>query len=291
MLVVRENTLHGEKIIINFPTKTTWTKKSEYSYIEAGLQDLVQVIHRDRIQSIAIPPLGCGNGGLSWDKVRPMIEQYLGALEGVRIQIFEPNDQTRAILREAPPLKEIELKPGRAMLLYAMYQYEKHGETASPFVANKLAYFLQKTGEPLRLQFVPYHYGPYAQAVEKVLYALNGKYLTGMEQMKARPFEPLALNWERYPEVENYIKTNLSSAQHQRLQHLFKVIEGFESTLSLEVLASVDYLLNETPDLSEDDLLKKIESWNARKKRLIHAEHIRIARQHLEQYGSQLNIS
>ncbi len=61
----------------------------------------------------------------------------------------------------------------------------------------------------MRLQFIPYKYGPYAQAIEKVLYALNGKYLKGLEQMKARAFEPLQLNYEKFDEIEEYVKTKL----------------------------------------------------------------------------------
>ena len=62
MLVVKEQILDGEKLIINFPTKTEWYKKSQYSYVEEGLKDLVNVIGEYQIKSIAIPPLGCGNG-------------------------------------------------------------------------------------------------------------------------------------------------------------------------------------------------------------------------------------
>ena len=69
LLVFREKTLDGEKIIINFPTKTEWYRKSSYAYIEEGLKELAKVIMRERIKSIAIPPLGCGNGGLNWAKV------------------------------------------------------------------------------------------------------------------------------------------------------------------------------------------------------------------------------
>lgn len=64
MFVVRETLVHGDKIIVNFPTKTDWKSKSRYIYIEEGLKDLVQVIQNYNIKSIAIPPLGCGNGGL-----------------------------------------------------------------------------------------------------------------------------------------------------------------------------------------------------------------------------------
>jgi len=291
MLVVQENTLQGERLIVNFPTKVEWYKKSQYDYIEEGLKNLVETIEKYNIKSIAIPPLGCGNGGLDWSKVKPMVEKYLSPMQQVKIDVFEPNEEVKVILQREQRRKEAKLTPGRAMLLYSLFYYEKHGEMASTFAANKLAYFLQRSGEQLRLQFVPHFYGPYAQAIEKVLYALNGKYLTGLEQMRIRPFEPIVLNWKQYDEVENFVKTQLSVAQQKRLHNLFNIIEGFESTLSLEILASVDYLLSTAPNLSEEELLKKMESWSTRKKRLISAEHIKIARQHLKQYGNHLYMT
>lgn len=291
MLVVRENTLNGEKIIINFPTKTEWYKKSQYSYIEDGIKDLARVIEEYKITSIAIPPLGCGNGGLKWDKVKSIMEKYLSPLSNISIKIYEPNEAVKEILQKEEVKKEVRLTAARAMLLHALYQYEKLGEVATIFAANKLAYFLQKSGEPLKLQFVPYKYGPYAQAVEKVLYALNGKYLKGLEQMKARAFEPLQLNYERFDEVETYIKLNLSGEQKQRLQNLFSVIEGFETTLSLEILSSTHFLISENPRITEDELFEKIQDWNERKKNLVTKEYINIALTHLSNYGNKLNIA
>ena len=79
MLVVKENTLDGEKLIINFPTKKEWFRMSQYSYIEDGLKDLVNVIEEYNIKSIAIPPLGFGNGGLKWEKVKPLMDKYLAS--------------------------------------------------------------------------------------------------------------------------------------------------------------------------------------------------------------------
>jgi len=291
LLIVKEQTLNGNKIIINFPTKTDWFRKSQYNYIEEGLKELATVIKDHKIKSVAIPPLGCGNGGLKWEKVKALMNQYLGDLQNVDITIFEPNDAVKEILQKEAIKKDIELKPGRAMLLYALYRYERLGEIASIFAANKLAYFLQQSGENLKLQFVPYTYGPYAQAVEKVLYALNGKYLNGLEQMKARPFEPLKLNWDKYDEVERYIKTSLSSEQIQRLEDLFKVIDGFESTLSLEILASIHYLLSKDPKLTQAELLSQIQAWNERKKNIIKEEYIGIALEHLSNYGRSLNFA
>ncbi len=290
MLVVKEITLNGEKLIINFPTKTEWFKKSQYSYIEDGLKDLAKVIEENNISSIAIPPLGCGNGGLKWEKVKPMMDKYLGQLSNVAIQIYEPNNAIKEILQKEEVKKEVGLTAARAMLLYALFKYEKLGEVATIFSANKLAYFLQKSGEPMRLQFVPYKYGPYAQAIEKVLYALNGKYLAGMEQMKARAFEPLQLNYKTYDEVEKYVSSNLSSVQKQRLESVFNIIDGFETTLSLEILSSAHFLISENPKLNEDQLFEKIQDWNERKKNLVTKEYINIALDHLHNYESELNF-
>jgi len=291
MLVVKELTTSGEKIIINFPTKTEWFKKSQYRYIEEGLEDLVRVIKEYEIKSIAVPPLGCGNGGLKWDNIKMLMDKYLGNIEGVDILVYEPNDAVKEILQKEQKKKDVELKPGRAMLLYALFQYEKFGEIATVFAANKLAYFLQKSGEALKLNFVPYTYGPYAQAIEKVLYSLNGKYLHGLEQMKAGPFEPLKLNYDKYDEVKDYIRKYLTQEQKQRLTDLFRIINGFESTLSLEILASIDYLLFENSKLDVDQLLEKIQSWNSRKKALIDKEYIEIALKHLNHYREDFALN
>ncbi len=291
MLVVKENTLNGEKLIINFPTKAEWFKKSQYSYIEDGLKELAKVIEEYNIKSIAVPPLGCGNGGLKWEKIKPMMDKYLGQLSNVTIQIYEPNEAVKEILQKEAVKKEVGLTAARAMLLYALFKYEKLGEVATIFSANKLAYFLQKSGEPMRLQFVPYKYGPYSQAVEKVLYTLNGKYLTGIEQMKARAYEPLHLNYKTFNEVEKYINTNLSSDQKQRLESVFTIIDGFETTLSLEILSSVHFLISENPKLTEDQLFEKIQDWNERKKNLVTKEYINIALEHLHNYGNKLNFA
>jgi len=287
MLVTIDNSIEGEKIIINFPTKTEWFKKSQYSYIEEGLKDLVRVIEEYKIKSIAIPPLGCGNGGLNWNKVKILMESYLSKLKDVDIMIYEPNDEVKLILQNEVSVKEKNLTNARAMLLFALFRYERLGEIATPFAANKLAYFLQKTGEPLKLQFVPYLYGPYSQAVEKVLYALNGKYLSGMEQMNAGPFEPLKLNYLRYGEVEEYINKNLSPEQTGRLSNLFNLIEGFESTLALEILATTHFVKSSNPELTEEQLYGKIQSWSNRKRELIKKEYISLALKHLKSYENQ----
>lgn len=290
LFVFEESTLNGKKIIINFPTKTEWYKKSQYSYIEEGLKDLVRIIEEYKLESIALPPLGCGNGGLDWGKVKALIENYLANLS-IEIIVYEPNDAVKEALQKEGQKKEINLTPARAMLLYALAKYEERGENPSVFAANKLAYFLQESGEPLKLQFVAYTFGPYAQAVEKVLYALNGKYLTGLEQMNAKPFEPLNLEYSKFNEVEDFVKQKLTSAQKERLKSVLSIIEGFESTLSLEILSSIHFLLKQDKTLTQTDLLEKIHSWNDRKRDIIKEKYINLAFDHLQNYAKKLSFT
>lgn len=283
LLVTHEQTLNGEKVIINFPTKTDWKRKSEYTYIETGLSELARLIQTVPIHRVALPPLGCGNGGLDWTIVRPLMERYLRDLDA-DIQIYEPNDAVKAVLQQQQPKLDARLTPARAMLLYALFSYERLGEGATLFVANKLAYFLQRLGEKLRLSFVAHHYGPYSNQVGHVLYHLNGAYLTGFEQKEVRPFEPLLLHYDRLPELTDYIRQNLSAEQQERLTKLVGLITGFESALSLEVLASVDFVLAENTSLSTNEVFERLQSWSDRKKRLIQERYVAIAMHHLATY-------
>ncbi len=80
------------KYIINFPTKLDWREKSNYEYIENGLESLKEEIKKLNIRSIAIPPLGCSLGGLKWEKVKNIIIKSLSDFDDVDIFIYEPRD-------------------------------------------------------------------------------------------------------------------------------------------------------------------------------------------------------
>lgn len=87
MLTVKED----GKYIINFPTKDNWRKKSKIEYIEEGLESLLDEIEEHNIKSIAIPPLGCGNGGLDWQAVHKLIEDAFGNYNSnVEVYIYPP---------------------------------------------------------------------------------------------------------------------------------------------------------------------------------------------------------
>ena len=153
LLITEEvSLLSGKKIIINFPTKTNWRLPSEFSYIESGLIDLVKEIKERKIKSIAIPPLGAGNGGLDWSKVKLILERHLSEID-CDIYIYEPSESIQEVLKK----ERVKLTPARAMLLSVLYDLVKNGEFVSEFSAEKIAYFLQRFGgkDVFKLQFQP----------------------------------------------------------------------------------------------------------------------------------------
>jgi O-acetyl-ADP-ribose deacetylase (regulator of RNase III) len=191
MLVVPVNSIDGPEFIINFPTKAHWRFPSQLSWIKEGLIDLRDKLLKYGITSVALPPLGCGNGGLNWEDVKPEIENALRGLP-IEIVVYEPSEEIKALLKKQEKENASKLTPARAMLLQLLFSYRALGEFASEFAAEKLSYFLQRFGEnQLKLKFKKGIYGPYSGQVRHVLYAMNGYYLKGYEQKDAKPFDEL----------------------------------------------------------------------------------------------------
>lgn len=285
LLVTKEKNADGkEKIIINFPTKKHWRYPSKYEYIESGLKALADVIRNHNIKSIAIPPLGCGNGGLQWSVVKKMIEDALNDID-TEIIVYEPNTAIKHDLQEKTSTKEVRLTPARGLMTYAMFYYDSLGENCSLFVANKLAYFLQRQGARsyAKLKFKAHHYGPYSPQVAHIVYDLNGSYIKGFEQMTAAAFEPLTMRYDRISEISSYVRT-LDASEQQSLKQTIHLISGFESPLALEILASVDFIRRENPGISLADTILAIHNWSERKNRLFKDEYIKIAYDHLDSY-------
>ncbi|MDR1895917.1 MAG: macro domain-containing protein [Prevotellaceae bacterium] len=254
------NLSSGDKIIINFPTKKDWRKPSEYSFIEEGLNDFVRVIEKYKLTSIAIPPLGAGNGGLECEKVKRMIERKLAPLN-VEIYVYEPTAHIKECLKK----ERVKLTEGRALLLYVLYDLVGNGEYVSEFSSEKVCYFLQKFGAAkyLKLNFQPQFYGPYSGKVRYVLNALNGSYIMGYSGMDKKPFAPLSIVADGYETVKNYTETN--PELHTIANDTIKFLTGFYSDFALELLSSVDYLIEQNNTFDKQIISQKLSEWNDRK--------------------------
>lgn len=97
-MFVTESGMYNPKWIVNFPTKEHWRGHTKIEWIVDGLKDLHDFICTNDVKSIAIPPLGCGNGGLNWADVKPRIVSALEDLHSVDIVIYEPTPEYQPVL-------------------------------------------------------------------------------------------------------------------------------------------------------------------------------------------------
>jgi O-acetyl-ADP-ribose deacetylase (regulator of RNase III) len=98
MFVTSVHELDGPRWIVNFPTKQHWRAPSRIEWVVEGLHDLRRFLIEQQVKSVAIPPLGAGNGGLDWIKVREQIERVLGDLD-IDILVFEPTEQYQNVTK------------------------------------------------------------------------------------------------------------------------------------------------------------------------------------------------
>jgi O-acetyl-ADP-ribose deacetylase (regulator of RNase III) len=246
MFVTEVHELDGPRWIVNFPTKQHWRAPSQMAWVTEGLQDLRRFLVEQQVTSIAIPPLGAGNGGLEWSEVREQIEATLGDLD-TEILVFEPTRQYQNVAKRAGVEK---LTPARALIAELVRRYWVLGMECSLLEIQKLAWFLERAIEryspgdnPLNLQFVAHKYGPYANRLDHLLNNLDGSYLHCEKRISdADPLDVIWFDDERKAFLQAYLKSE-AKPYTDALEHTAALIDGFESPFGMELLATVDWLL------------------------------------------------
>jgi len=271
--------LRGPRYIINFPTKRHWRGKSRMEDIDAGLVALVETIRKHQIESVAVPPLGCGFGGLSWGEVKPRIERAFAELPDVRVLVFEPKgapETDKRVIRTKRP----NLTPARALFIAAIDRYAELAYAVTQLEIQKLAYFLQEAGEPLRLRVVKGTYGPYADNLNKVLEQLEGHYIHGFDGNR-KPDHEITLAEGAADEARAFLADHPESTR--RLQAVGELIEGFETPYGMELLSSVHFVARHDDPAAQtsDEAVERVHGWNERKKKLFTRQHIGVAWKHL----------
>jgi O-acetyl-ADP-ribose deacetylase (regulator of RNase III) len=250
MLVTRAKSLWGPRWVINFPTKKHWRHPSKLEWIREGLKDLVCVIRKNNIHSVALPPLGCGNGGLQWPQVRGEIEAALAELPDVDVAVYVPTSE----YQNAPKREGVEeLTPARALIAGLVRRYAVLGFECTNLEVQKLAWFLHRSIRRLRipdslnLKFKANKYGPYADALRHLLNGLDGSYLHCERRLAdAGPLDLIRFEDSHRDRVESYLRGEPAAAYLPALEETATVIDGFESPLGMELLATVDWLLSES---------------------------------------------
>ena len=247
MLVTRDRDLTGERWIINFPTKKHWRNPSKLEWIRDGLNDLLRVIRENQIRSIAIPPLGCGNGGLEWSQVRSLIEATFSDMPDVDASVYLPISE----YQNAPKRSGMEeLTPSRAVMVEMVRKYSVLGLDCTNLEVQKLAWFLTrsfrrlKLKDPMGLNFSTNKFGPYADNLRHLLNGLDGSYLHCERRLAdASPLDNIWFESNKIAEVSDFLKTEPDAMS--AITETASIIDGFESPLGMELLATVDWLLAE----------------------------------------------
>jgi O-acetyl-ADP-ribose deacetylase (regulator of RNase III) len=269
------------RFIVNFPTKGHWRSPSTLEDIEAGLEDLVAQMKILNIQSIAMPPLGCGNGGLAWETVKLLIEHYFAKLPNISVRLFEPSASAAPVQLEVNTSTP-KMTPGRAAILALLETYQALNYGLSKIEVQKLAYFLQEAGEDLKLPFVKHQFGPYADNLRHALDRMDGHYIhgvgDGVVDSEVTPDE-IALK-----EAKQYL-ISLDSQVQDRIKRVAELIDGYQSPYGMELLASVHWVATREGADNSEQALEKIQDWNPRKKQIMHASHVTSAWEQLTDFG------
>ena len=298
MFITETGELSGPKWVVNFPTKQHWRSPSKLEWVTEGLVDLRRFLLEHKVRSVAIPPLGAGNGGLDWALVREQIELALGDLADVDVFVYEPTSNYQNVAKRAGVEK---LTPARALIAELVRRYWVLGMECSLLEIQKLAWFLERsierhvpTDNPLKLEFKAHVYGPYTPKLGFVLNDLDGSYLHCEKRISdAGPLDVIWFDDARKDVVQAYLRSE-GKAYTQALEATAALIDGFESPFGMELLATVDWLLTrEGVEPTVQAVREGLERWpvagaGKRKTRLFDDRAIAIALQRLTQAGPQL---
>lgn len=266
MFVTESHELFGPRWIINFPTKTHWRVKTRIEWVEEGLKDLVRVIREKGIRSIAIPPLGCGNGGLDWREVRPLIVSALEEVEGLDAIVYEPTIKYQNVAKRKGVEK---LTPARALVAEMVRRYCLLGIECSILEVQKLAWFIERgvqrlqVEDPLRFRFEANKYGPYSHNLTKLLDSLDGSYLRCDKRLAdADPFDLIWFNEAKHDRVQAYLNSGDGKKYSDVLDWASSTIDGFESPLGMELLATIDWMMqHDDIERSVNGVMNGLKNW------------------------------
>lgn len=293
MLVVPTGLLDGPQWVINFPTKKHWRSPSRLEYIQAGLDDLKRALREHGIESVAIPPLGAGNGGLDWTAVEPLIVQSLGDLTGVRVVLYEPSIATRTV----EPPEQIRMTWGRALLIALLDRYVGQRESAEPWEdqrgashleIQKLMYFAELLEPKLDLRFQQGRYGPYSERVRHLLQGMEGAYTVGLGDGADRVLNlnPIAPTEHGIAEADNFLDSDKYSHVPILVDRVMDVVAGFEGPYGVELLASADWVWRRQAARGVPQATKLVREWTHRKGRLFTEHHVGRALDQLHASGA-----
>jgi uncharacterized protein YwgA len=223
--------------------------------------------------------LGSGLGGLNWADVKRLILSKFETAPDVKVLLYEPKGAPKV---DQIPIatKKPNMTKGRALLIKLLELYKSQGYRHSLLEIQKLMYFLQESGEYLKLNYTKYKYGPYADNLHHVLQHIDGHFVRGYGDRSTQP--EIYLLQGATEEAQNFLKED--KAALEKLDAVAHLIKGFETPYGMELLATVHWAAQEAPSITDDPdlVVQKVQQWNPRKKYTMRPKHIIKAWQRLK---------
>ncbi len=264
--------------IINFPTKTHWRAASRIEDIEKGLKLLSEKYKEWNIESIAIPPLGCGNGQLLWESVGPLIYKYVSKWD-IPVKMYapygtRPSQLTIEFLSKEFSLKRTgsgmrilqKLNPAWVILAEVIYRIEqqKYHMPVGRTIFQKIAYVATALGLPTELNYVRASFGPYCRELDSVKRRLANAGLIQEQKLgrmyRVRPGLDYSLARDKYSEdIKKW------GGLIDKTADLFLRLD----THKAEVVATVLFIekeLNKEGEIAEQDVLNEVMRWKQKRK-------------------------
>ena len=235
------------KIIINFPTKDKWREKSSLGYIDSGMETLVKELMRLNVKSAAIPPLGCGNGGLEWSEVKEIITKHITPLENdYDFSIYEPSTKYyKPCIKKAPSMSFSSL---------IIIDMKRRLSKFDKLRLQKTGYFLNYYLGKHYFKFDKGTYGPYSHSIEIVIKRIA----------EYQAYYNISDTNELYESVFRTIRSKKTDesidSTTEALSKAISFVNTIETNHDLEGIATTLYLIEESP-MTPDELWACFDDW------------------------------
>lgn len=252
-------TKEKNKIIVNFPTKTSWRENSKIEYITIGLNKLKELMLKEQIKSVALPPLGAGNGKLDWDKVKLEITHFSKELEkyDFKVYVYEPT------------LSESHLSKAHLYLAIVLSEINKDQElkkTITDLIFQKIIYMYDIFSDKDYFKFTKYEKGPFSKFLNVAYGELKNYSRTSKSNLETIKEQLQRKNVSNnLSKEEKYILKTLDF--YRNIQKNYKINNKNDIEDVIELLTTLIFLIKENDKITSEELFQKLIGWNKRKEK------------------------
>lgn len=234
--------------IVNFPTKNKWREPSKIEYVENGMSTLVELLPELNVRKIAIPPLGCGNGGLPWEEVKKVI---LGKIADMETRydffIFEPSGCSKVVSKKAPQINVSGL---------VLLDIRMNLKRFNVIRLQKAGYFVNLFLKEEYFKFDQWKDGPYSYDIDIVAKNIKEYQAYYNVDNSQTTFEQV------YQTICSEKVDSKFKKLHAAVEKATAYINNIQTDKKLEAIATVLYLVQNGEQKNEEQIIIGFKNWS-----------------------------